>query len=109
MDEKKERLIFELISAAGTAKSCYMEAIAQARRGQFEAAAKTIDEGEKIFVEGHRYHAEMLADAANGVEENANLILVHAEDQMMSAETVKILAEEIIALYQYIGAKDEKE
>lgn len=104
MDEKKEELIFELISAAGTAKSCYMEAVSLAKSGDFEGASEKMEEGEQIFIKGHQCHAEMLAEAANQTEEAANLILVHAEDQMMAAETIKLMAEEMIELYRRLTA-----
>ena len=32
-----------------------------------------------------------------------NLILVHAEDQMMSAESFRIIAEEFIAVYKRLS------
>ena len=40
------------------------------------------------------------ADAAGDRDPVAPLILLHAEDQMASAETVKILATNLIAVYQ---------
>ena len=36
-----------------------------------------------------------------------NLLLLHAEDQMMSAETCKILAEELIVSYERITALEK--
>lgn len=100
MTENEEMQIFQLISSAGSAKSSYMEAISKAKEGNFDAAKELIEEGDKFHLEGHRIHAQMLSESAESVEQGVNLILVHAEDQMMSAETVKILADEIIELYR---------
>lgn len=98
MTQEQELQICQLISASGTAKSMYIEAIQMAKKGEFDKAADLIKEGEKCFLQGHKAHSEMLTDLTSFT----NLLLVHAEDQMMSAETIKILAEEIIDLYKRI-------
>ena len=43
----------------------------------------------------------------NGKGVTPNLILLHAEDQMMSAETCTILAEELIVSYERITALEK--
>ena len=45
----------------------------------------------------------MLTKEANGELGNAGVLLIHAEDQLMSAEAFKIIAEEFIDLYKKIG------
>ena len=37
---------------------------------------------------------------ASGDKVEFSLIIMHAEDQMMSAETIKVLAEEMIQMYK---------
>lgn len=103
MNEKQEMMIFQLISAAGAAKSAYMEALQIAKEGKYEEAKATIAQGDEMYAEGHRAHAQMLAESAEGVSSGAALILVHAEDQMMSAETIKVMVEEMICLYQKLN------
>ncbi len=92
---------FEIISYVGTAKSCFVNAIAKAREGAFDEAASLVDEGDKAFAQGHDVHLKLLqADAAGEREPDAPLILLHAEDQMAGTETVRIMATEFIALYK---------
>ena len=59
-------------------------------------------EGEEQFVEGHRVHAQLIQQEAQEGATDINLLLIHAEDQMMSAELMKILAAEIIEIHQKI-------
>lgn len=80
----------------------YIEAISFAKEGKFEEARKTIEEGEKIFVEGHHAHAELIQQEASGNNVEFRLLLMHAEDQLMSAETFKVMAEEFISVYEKI-------
>ena len=78
-----ELVCFKMISALGAAKSSFMEAIQEAKLGNFDKARNCIEEGDPVTL---------------------SLLLVHAEDQLMSAEFLKITAEEIIALYERLEA-----
>lgn len=95
-----ELVAFDIISAVGTAKSMYVEAIQNAKEGKLEEARKRIEEGDEIFVSGHHSHAKLVQKEANGEKVEFALLLMHAEDQLMSAETIKIMALEIIDLYE---------
>lgn len=98
-----ELLCFKIISAVGEAKSDYITAIEHAKKGEFEKAEEAIKHGEECFVEGHKQHAEMIAQEAGGDKVEVCLLLMHAEDQLMAAETTKLLAMEIIALYKKLS------
>ncbi|MDE6998349.1 MAG: PTS lactose/cellobiose transporter subunit IIA [Oscillospiraceae bacterium] len=105
MTEQEETRIFELLTSAGGAKSAFMEALYKAKEGDYDGAQKLMEEGENYFVEAHHAHADMIADEGNGVEMVVRLVLAHAEDQLMSAELTKTMAEEIIALYKRLDAE----
>lgn len=100
--EELEMIYFEMISAVGTARSMYIEAIQHAKAGNFDAAAASVKEGNDFFVEGHHAHAKLITKEASGNQLEFSLLLVHAEDQFMSAETFKILSEEFIDLYKHM-------
>ncbi len=103
--EEMEMILFELISTVGTAKSCFMEALSEAKEGNFEKAKELIKDGDKVFVEGHHKHLSLIQQEASGKGVTFSLLLLHAEDQLMSAENVKILCEEVIELYRKIDGK----
>lgn len=100
-----ELISFQIISAVGTARSMYIEAISLAKEGKFEEAKKMIAEGEDVFVEGHHAHATLIQQEANGDHVDFHLLLMHAEDQLMSAEAFKTIAEELIAIYERMSEK----
>lgn len=100
MMEDMELLCFKIISSVGEAKSDYITAIELAKKGEFEKAQEMIAHGEECFVNGHRQHADLIAQEADGNSVHVSLLLMHAEDQLMAAETTKLLAQEIISLYQ---------
>ncbi|KUP25919.1 PTS lactose/cellobiose transporter subunit IIA [Paenibacillus sp. DMB5] len=100
--QEVELVSFQIISAVGTARSMYIEAIQEAKAGNIEQARELIAEGAKVFVEGHRAHKKLVTQEANNEPVNITLLLMHAEDQLMSAEGFKIIAEEFIALYERV-------
>lgn len=99
--EGTELIAFQIISAVGTARSSYIEAIQEAKQGHFAEAQKLIADGDEVFTEGHKAHAELLTkEAENGAGSTLSLLIVHAEDQLMSAEAFKTIAQEFIDVYE---------
>lgn len=112
MSDETVTKILEMISAAGTARAKYIEAISQAKKNDFEKVAELVKEGGECFSMAHKVHSEFLASssanlAASGSDADVSLILVHAEDQMMCAETFRLVAEEFIDLYRSMKAEHE--
>lgn len=103
--EGLELICFQIISSVGMARGSYIEAIDFAAEGKFEEAEAKIKEGDEYFTEGHVAHAKMIQNEAAGNKTEIILLLVHAEDQLMSAESFKILAEKFIILNKKIENK----
>lgn len=100
--EDLEMSCFQIISNVGLARSTYIEAIQKAKSGDFEAARACLKEGQEYFLKGHEAHMGLLQKEAQGMPMGGSLIVVHAEDQLMSAEGFKIIAEELIACHERI-------
>lgn len=96
---------FRIIAAVGSARSNYIEAIHAAKDGDFERAEELMREGGEMFLEGHDAHTELVQREAKGDPIACTLMLTHAEDQLMSAEGFKIIAEEMIDLCRRIDIK----
>lgn len=104
--EDVETVLFELITQVGTARSLYIEAIRAARVGNITEAEQKLAEAGQAFTEGHRIHGDLIQWVASGEHEpifrddGRIMLLTHAEDQLMSAETFSILAEEFIEMHR---------
>ncbi|RRF97797.1 MAG: PTS lactose/cellobiose transporter subunit IIA [Coriobacteriaceae bacterium] len=107
-DEEMELTCFSLITAAGAAKSLYMQAAQEASNGNFDAAEKCIKDADEALIKGHAPHTEMIQKEAAGEHTPISILLVHAEDQMVSTETFKVMAQQAIALYRRIHALEAK-
>lgn len=102
--EGLELQCFQIISAVGSARSLYIEAITEAKRSHFEKAEEMMKEGEAMFTQGHKAHASLIQKEASNQKVEVSLLLVHAEDQLMSAESFKIIACEMIETYKRLHA-----
>ena len=92
---------FEIIATVGTAKSMYIGAIQKAKEGDIEGARSDVAAGTEIFNEGHSTHLSMLQQSAiDNKNVEFSLILLHAEDQLMQAESFRIIAEDFIDVYE---------
>jgi len=100
--EGTELICFQIIASVGTARSMYIEAIHEAKEGRFEEARRMIENGEKVFLDGHHAHLELLKNDVLGNKPEISILIVHAEDQLMSAEGFNILATEFVDLYEKI-------
>lgn len=105
MMEGLELACFEIISYTGCARSHFVEAIQAAKQGDFHRAEKEMEEGESVYTLGHKAHAKLIQQEAGGEATPVNLLLLHAADLMMSAETFKVVAREFIDLYQKLKEK----
>jgi len=103
--EGLELICFQIISSVGTARSIFIEAIREAKDGNIQAARDMITEGAEIFTQGHHSHMELIQKEASGEKTEINLLLIHTEDMLMSAESFRILAIEFIDLYEIMYAK----
>lgn len=98
--EGLELVSFQIISAVGTAKSMYIEALQEAKNGNFLEAENKIKQAEEIFCEGHKAHASLIQQEASGQNVEFKLLLMHAEDQLMATDTIAILIKEMIEMYK---------
>ena len=96
-----EESCFQIISTVGCAKSNYIEAIKKAKEMKFDEAEKLVAEGNDIYLQGHEVHMGLLQEDAQKMgSTKVPLLLVHAEDQLMQAETFRVFAEDMIDVYK---------
>ena len=92
--------ILEIISSVGQARSYYIEAIQEAKSKNYEACNQLVRKGNEMYAKGHHIHQSLIQQEAGGIKVDLNILLTHAQDQLMSAESFKILCDEFIDLYR---------
>lgn len=103
-EEKREldldEIAMEIITNVGTARSMYVEAVEAAKAGNFTEAHDLIREGDECFLNGHHAHSDLVNKPAGTEVLPYLFLMMHAEDQLMSADTLKIICEEFIDLLE---------
>ncbi|HDR8245662.1 TPA: PTS lactose/cellobiose transporter subunit IIA [Bacillus cereus] len=99
-----ETKAFHLILHGGNARSCSMEAIDCAKRGEFTEAK--LQEALEELKEAHRVQTELIQKEAGGEKTEVTLLMVHAQDHLMNAITVKELASEFVELYRKMSVDE---
>ncbi len=59
-----------------------------------------IKEGDAIYIKGHEAHASLIQQEARGESVAVNMLLMHAEDQLMAAENFKAFAQQQIVIFK---------
>lgn len=75
--ESMETICFQLISFAGSAKSCYMEALQAAEQNDFVKAEQLMKEGLLYFQQGHKVHATLIQKEANKEKLDIGLLFIN--------------------------------
>lgn len=108
LENKVIEISVKIIASAGAAKSSFMEALSYSKNKKYDSAESHIDEGNKYLMEAYEYHSNLLAESAQEKFE-INPLYVHAEDIMMSAETIKILVNELMEIYRILGENTKED
>jgi PTS system cellobiose-specific IIA component len=97
--ENMELFCFNIISQAGSAKSSYLNGLRAYKMKQFDSSKAMLKEGDAFLREAHKTHMGIISHEASGNKTEFSLLLIHAEDQINTAEIIKILVDELIELH----------
>lgn len=104
MTPEQETFCLELITHAGMGRSESYAALQSAKAGDFAEAAAHLAESERELGAAHTAQTRLLAGEAQGVGMSPSLLLVHAQDQLMTAISERTLIGELIEMYRRLGA-----
>lgn len=100
IEEEVNLLSFALIADAGEAKSLAFMALADAKKGDFESSDGNMKQSDEAYLRAHNRQTELLVKEANGEHTPVNVMLVHAQDHLMTSNLARELIREIIELYR---------
>lgn len=100
-----EEISFQIILHGGDARSHAIEAIHHAKSENLELAEESIKKANSALTAAHKYQTELIQGEARGEKTDIRILLIHAQDHLMNAITVRDLAKEIIDVYKYINGK----
>ena len=104
MEEAETQLVaFNIILHSGSARSSIHEAFTLMRDAKFEESEQKLEEAETELVLAHQSQTELLQEFSRGTEIEIQIIMVHAQDHLMTTMTLKEVALEMKHLYQRVS------
>lgn len=100
LENGPEMISFGIIAHAGDARSYAYGALAAAKAGNFEEAAELLKQSDAAAVEAHHMQTDLLVNEANGNKTHVDVLLVHAQDHLMTSMLAVELIKELIELYK---------
>ncbi|MCD7893500.1 MAG: PTS lactose/cellobiose transporter subunit IIA [Erysipelotrichaceae bacterium] len=75
----------------------YHQALKYAKDNETNNAKKAIKEGDNLLLKANQIHAQLLSQ-----NKELDLLLIHAEDMLISAQLYKTLIKELMDLYNFL-------
>ncbi|GCF93605.1 PTS cellobiose transporter subunit IIA [Enterococcus florum] len=101
MDSNKlQEVAFEIILSSGDGRTLIHESFQLMREEKFSEAQQKLEDANESLVNAHRAQTGLLQEYANGEKIEMEIIMVHAQDHLMTTMTLKEVAEEMLVLYQ---------
>ncbi|AIF44992.1 PTS lactose/cellobiose transporter subunit IIA [Virgibacillus sp. SK37] len=89
-----------IIMHAGNAKVYLHKALADARNGKFEGTDEKIKLASDELLAAHKIQTKFLQQDSNGELKNLQVLLMHAQDHLMTVISEKDLIKEMIEMYK---------
>lgn len=101
--EELQVTAFEIILNSGNARSMVHEAFNAMREGNFVLAEEKLVESNEEILKAHQAQTDLLQEYASGKEIVVEIIMVHAQDHLMTTMTLREVALEMLELYKKIN------
>ena len=99
---------FEIVAYAGDAQTDLLEAIEDARKGEFDRARELVESAEQALIGAHDTQTKLLSQEAGGAAMDVTFIMVHAQDTLMTTMLLQKQAKTIIDQYERIAALEKQ-
>jgi PTS system cellobiose-specific IIA component len=104
--EDLEETVMELIINSGESRSCAMQALYAAKAGKWDEVDGLLDESTAASKRAHKVQTALIGLDEGTGKVPVNLILVHAQDHIMTSMLARELIEELIEVHKKLQAKN---
>jgi PTS system cellobiose-specific IIA component len=102
----QEQEIFEIITHGGNARALAYEALTAAEEFNFEKADELIKQSYEEIGYAHKTQTRLIQAELNGEKYEKSLLMIHAQDHLMTAMSEQKLIEHMIRIIKKL--KEEK-
>ena len=98
--EELQVIAFDIILHSGNARTLIHEAFKLLRQVEKAEASQQLDKANEAILEAHKAQTNLLKEYASGQKIEMEIIMVHAQDHLMTTMTLLEVANEMSYLYQ---------
>ncbi|EMN3919720.1 TPA: PTS N,N'-diacetylchitobiose transporter subunit IIA [Citrobacter amalonaticus] len=98
--EALEEVVMGLIINSGQARSLAYAALKQAKQGDFDAAKTMMEQSRMALNEAHLVQTKLIEGDQGEGKMKVSLVLVHAQDHLMTSMLARELVAELIELHE---------
>ena len=98
--EELQVIAFDIILHSGNARTLIHEAFKLLRQGEKAEASQQLDKANEAILEAHKAQTNLLKEYASGQKIEMEIIMVHAQDHLMTTILLKDLMKHLIELYK---------
>lgn len=95
-----EMAAMTIISYSGDARTQAFRSLELAREGKISEARELLDNAKDTSVKAHKAQTELLVAEADGGKLDINILLIHAQDHLMTSMLALELIQEMLYLYE---------
>ena len=99
-----EEAVMEIIVNAGQSRSLCFEALHAARQGNLDEAKSLLREADGYARQAHKMQTKLIEQDAGEGRQPMTLIMVHAQDHLMTSMLARELITELIELHEKLKA-----
>lgn len=98
--EQIQLIAFTIILHSGNARTLIHQSFKSMREADFKGANQLLENANEELLKAHHSQTELLQSYANGAKFDMEIIMVHAQDHLMTTMTLREVAIEMAHLYQ---------
>ncbi|APB30548.1 PTS lactose/cellobiose transporter subunit IIA [Vagococcus teuberi] len=103
-----EEQIFNIIVHGGNARGFAYEALEACRKGEYEKVDELLKQSKDEMVLAHNTQTELVQKDVRGESVEISLLMIHAQDQLMTTMSEQTLIEQMIIMQKEINELREK-
>lgn len=104
-----QNISFQIIGYAGNAFSNFYRSVEEVRRGNYEKAELLMKEGQEEMHLAHKAQTDLLSCEVNGEDLDFSIILIHAQDHLMTTIMYERIAKQLISIVKEGGCLKNEE
>ena len=100
-NNQNEIMSMTIIANSGECRAKAFDALRLVRdTGDYEGAKQLLEEAEKYSLEAHKVQMDLLVKQANGEQVAVDVLMVHAQDHLMTTMVAQELITEMVEYYK---------